>query len=117
MQPCDQIVLVMNALQHPLLALLLLLHRPPTITAAPWHATAILLVLPLATTHSSAAPWHATACTAQDPYACLNITGCGFCLTSWTCMPGDFDGPAPGSLACDANSSRVKLNDSTTDFD
>ena len=42
----------------------------------------------------SAIPRNSTLCALQDPYQCVDVTGCGFCLTSWTCMVGDENGTA-----------------------
>lgn len=39
-------------------------------------------------------------CTIQDPYECVNTTGCGFCMNTFTCMVGDADGPAHGLTPC-----------------
>ncbi|KAL1511432.1 hypothetical protein AB1Y20_006231 [Prymnesium parvum] len=42
-----------------------------------------------------------THCAIQDPYECTATAGCGFCMSSFTCMVGDEDGPAPGLLPCE----------------
>ena len=71
-------------------------------------ALIILLLAAPATSRGPAAPWFSMDCTAQDPYACVNLTGCGFCLTTWTCMPGDENGTALGALPCEPNSTRIE---------
>ena len=47
-----------------------------------------------------------SACALQDPYHCVAVAGCGFCLTSWTCMAGNASGPAAYALPCTYNASR-----------
>ena len=56
----------------------------------------------------SAIPRNSTLCALQDPYQCVDVTGCGFCLTSWTCMVGDENGTAAGALSCEYNASRFQ---------
>ena len=49
----------------------------------------------------AAAPLLDSHCKIQDPYACVQTPGCGFCMNTFTCMvAGGPDGPAEGLLPC-----------------
>ena len=60
----------------------------------------VIALVPSVSAVGPAAPLYSDHCAVQDAAVCVNKTGCGFCLTSWTCMAGDVDGPVNGSLPC-----------------
>lgn len=66
---------------------------------APLCSALALAAWSAAATASPAEPRFAP-CAYQDPFDCVAAPGCGFCLGSFSCMPGDESGPANGSLPC-----------------
>ena len=63
------------------------------------HAVALTALAMWTPPPPNGSAWNRT-CAIQDAYHCVAIAGCGFCMTSYTCMRGDADGPAEGSVPC-----------------
>ena len=45
-------------------------------------------------------PWLTDECKLTEPYDCVAKGACGFCVSTWTCVPGDEHGPIEGALPC-----------------
>ena len=78
---------------------------PATLLLLLGHATTLVHAV------GPAAHFITDQCAMQDPGHCVATSGCGFCLTTWTCMPGDDTGPANGALPCPSDYNITKRID------
>ena len=89
------------------------MNTPPRPRAAPTHRTRMSLGLavaaacallepsvpapsapaPPAAPSNATWPWLTDECKLTEPYDCVAKGACGFCVSTWTCVPGDEHGP------------------------